>query len=136
MANLSYTVDQIGNLASQYIAAHGQKEWNEVIYDGTNLVVPDALVSKVQALDPDKQPVPGSVTMVQCREQLIIDGHIDAVETALQADTSTEGKRNLAKWEYSTVVPRDAPLVTAMAAVLNLDEDDVDQMFRDAATIE
>jgi len=136
MANMLFTADQVSNIAYQYIAAHGITEWQAMFYDGTHLVVPSHLVTKVQALDPDKRPVPEAVTMMQARVALIEAGLIDQVETALAADTSQQGKVNAARWEYATEVRRNSDLVAGIGSMLGLTEAEKDALFISAAAVE
>lgn len=78
MQNLTYTIDQISRLADQYIEAHGPDEWQLVRSDTSGLVVPDELVDKVQALNPDL--IPANAVKAECRKRIYAE--IDATAQA------------------------------------------------------
>ena len=80
---------------------------------------------------PAPNPVPEVVSMFQCRAVLMIHGLFDTVDAAMKA----AGGINEQAWEYATEVRRDSPLVLAMAQQLNLTDEQVDQLFIEAAQI-
>jgi predicted component of type VI protein secretion system len=80
-------------------------------------------------------PIPQSVTMRQARLALLQQGLLDQVDTVI--DSLDEPERSAAKieWEYSQTVERDRPLIQALAPGLGLTEDDLDNLFKLAATL-
>lgn len=75
-------------------------------------------------------PAPGSVTARQIRLALI-DAGIDLDQiAALLADNPAA----LVEWEYAATIERDHPLVLALGGALQLDSEDVSDLFAAAAT--
>ena len=72
-----------------------------------------------------------TVSMFQARAALMNAGLYDTVDAAMQQ----AGGVNLVAWEYATEVRRDSPMVQAMAQQLGLTEEQVDNLFRQAADI-
>ena len=71
------------------------------------------------------------ITMAQCRKELLASGYLATIKTAIAAQPEAVQ----IDWEFSSTVRRDNPLVTAMAAVLNLSSDQVDAMFTRASLL-
>ena len=82
---------------------------------------------------PAPVPVPEVVSMRQARLALHATGLLDDVEAAII--TMDEPSRTTAQiaWEYSTEVRRDDLLVTQLAGALGLSDEQVDELFRQAA---
>jgi hypothetical protein len=78
-----------------------------------------------------KATVPRSVSMRQARVYLSRASLLDLVSAQI-ADTSGEAQ---IVWEYSQEVQRDNPLISNMAAALGWTEEQLDQMFIDAAQL-
>jgi hypothetical protein len=80
--------------------------------------------------------VPDSVAMWQARTILIEDDMLDDVNTLL-ATIPDEKARKLAqaKFEYSSTVRRDDPIVTMVIPQLGKTEDEINQMFIRAAAL-
>ena len=77
-------------------------------------------------------PVPQEVTRYQMRRALNATGLRSTVEAAVSAaDIDTRDG-----WESATVVRRDNPLISAMAAGLGLTSEQIDGLFRTAASFE
>lgn len=74
-------------------------------------------------------PAPQSVTPLQARRALRQAGLIDQVNAA--AVTSPETKD---AWEFASSVERSSVFVSALATALGLTDDQVDDLFRSAAT--
>jgi hypothetical protein len=81
-------------------------------------------------------PVPQSVTMAQARLALLyanllqqVDAAIDAIPDAIQREAAR------VQWEYETVVSRSSDLVTGLGAALGLTDEQIDNLFRTAATL-
>lgn len=79
---------------------------------------------------PAKQ-VPQAVTMRQARTALSRSGLLAEVNAAVSA---ADEETRIA-WEFSTEVQRDFPLVSTLAAALNLSEQQLDDIFTLAATL-
>lgn len=115
------------------------------VIDGVEMIVPDdmgnrhrqmiaeweALGNTIAPYVEPPEPVPQVVSMFQARAALINAGLYDTVDAAMQQ----AGGVNLIAWEYATEVRRDSPLVQAMAAELGLTNEQVDNLFRQAAGI-
>jgi hypothetical protein len=81
-------------------------------------------------------PVPDSITMRQCRLQLLTIGMLDSVDAAINA-IPVEGQRRAAsiEWEYAHQVWRSSAWVTNLGAALGLTEAQLDDLFIQAATL-
>ncbi len=80
-----------------------------------------------------KALVPASVGPYQARAALLAAGLLDAVE-ALIADPETDRAIRIA-WEYAAEFQRDSQMITTMASVLGLTEQQVDDLFIAAAQV-
>ena len=80
--------------------------------------------------------IPTSVTPRQARLALLQIGKLDAVSAALAA-IPDPARRTAAQveWEYATVIERNSPLVTSLAAGLGLTAADIDALFEAASRI-
>ncbi|MHB1407992.1 MAG: hypothetical protein ACYCXC_00110 [Acidovorax defluvii] len=80
--------------------------------------------------------VPTSVTPRQARLALLQIGKLDAVSAALTA-IPDPARRTAAQveWEYATVIERNSPLVTSLAAGLGLTAADIEALFEAASRI-
>ena len=80
--------------------------------------------------------IPTSVTPRQARLALLQIGKLDAVSAALTA-IPDPARRTAAQveWEYATVIERNSPLVTSLAAGLGLTAADIDALFEAASRI-
>ena len=80
--------------------------------------------------------MPTSVTPRQARLALLQIGKLDAVSAALTA-IPDPARRTAAQieWEYATVIERNSPLVTSLAAGLGLAAADIDALFIAAAKL-
>lgn len=76
-------------------------------------------------------PVPAAVTPLQARLALSAAGLLARVD---QAATAAGGDVLLA-WQYSSTVERGSPFVVSLAEALELTDEQVDDLFRSAATI-
>lgn len=75
------------------------------------------------------------VSMRQARLALLGAGLLDQVETAIAAMEGTAGKAAQIEWEYATEVKRDSPLVSGLGQALQLDEETLDLLFAEGATL-
>ena len=87
-------------------------------------------------------PVPEAASPATIRVALrrlhgITNAALDATVGAVLASIQDPGERDDAEtlWLYSVSIRRDHPLVAAVGAALNLTPDQVDEVFRVAATI-
>lgn len=107
-----------------------------------NGVVRDATPGEIAELEAGYQAaaqpaVPEQVAMWQARAILIEDDLLDDVNAVL-AEIPDEKARKLAqaKFEYSSTVRRDDPLVTETIPSLGKSESEIDQMFIRAARLQ
>lgn len=76
-------------------------------------------------------PPPDSVSMRQARLALNVAGLLTQIDAAVQAaDAATQ-----INWEYASAVERTNSLVATVAAGLGLTSDQIDDLFRQAATL-
>lgn len=86
---------------------------------------------------PEPAPVPAAVSMAQARIALaragISEATVDAlIEAMPDGLTKTEAR---IWWQRSNEVQRAHPVVALMAPALGLDAEDLDNLFREAATV-
>lgn len=81
-----------------------------------------------------KPPVPTAVTNFQARAALLTAGLFDRVNDALLAMPANSTARQA--WEYANELTRNGTLVNSMAETLGLTAAQLDDLFRQAATIE
>jgi hypothetical protein len=128
----------------------GRVENVGIIYDGyvadpaiTLVPIPDGLEVSIGWLydgetfsppPPTPQPVPETVTARQARLALLRAGLLDSVDAALAALPDPQERRAAQiEWEYATEIRRDSPLIAALAPLLGLTDEQVDDLFRAAA---
>lgn len=88
-------------------------------------VLPDEVYSEMAVTIVAPVIVPTIVTMRQARLALLKAGLLTQVNTAVaNADDAAK-----ITWEFSSEVRRDDPLVTQLAAALNLNSSQLDQLF-------
>jgi hypothetical protein len=100
-------------------------------------VVPDDELPDGWQRAPDAIPVPVSVSARQIRLWLIghgislstVDAAIASIPDPMQRDMVS------VEWEYAPYVERAHPMLIPLAAALGLTAEQVDQAFREAATI-
>lgn len=83
------------------------------------------------------QPVPESVTARQIRLWLVRHGvSLAQVDAAIDAIPDAQAREEArVEWDYAPYVERTHPMLVPLAAALGLDEAQVDEAFREAATI-
>jgi hypothetical protein len=79
---------------------------------------------------PQPPSVPQSVTPRQARLALLAAGLLDAVEAAVNA----AGGATKVTWDFATVINRTDPLISTIGSSLNLTSDQIDVLFKYAAT--
>nr|WP_315467160.1 hypothetical protein [uncultured Undibacterium sp.] len=77
--------------------------------------------------------VPVAVTMRQARLALLQAGKLSAVNAAIASMSGIQGEAARIEWEFSNEVKRAQPLVAALAPVLGMTSDQLDQLFITAA---
>lgn len=96
----------------------------------------NGVVRFVHVLEDAPEPeVPQSISMRQARLALLGAGLLSTVETSI--DNLDEPDRSAARieWEYATEMRRDHHLITALAAEMQLSEQQVDDLFIAAAAL-
>lgn len=78
---------------------------------------------------------PKEITMRQCRLQLLSDGLLDAVGTAINALPSPQKEAAQIEWEYSAKVSRDSALIASLAPALGLTDADIETLFIEASQL-
>lgn len=102
---------------------------------GSTLEWDGSTVTRVWTLEDYVAPVPTSVTMRQARLALSRAGHLANAETAIAGMTGQAGEEARIEWEYATTLRRDHQLVVDLGPALGLEPADLDDLFRQAATI-
>lgn len=84
-------------------------------------------------VDPDEVviPIPICVSPLQMRRALRAAGLKDGIDDFLVG----AGEEAQEAWEYATEIRRDNPLVAMAAAELDKSDDELDDLFRLAATL-
>ena len=75
--------------------------------------------------------IPSSITMRQCRLQLLSQGLLDDVEALIQSASQA----SQIEWEYATTVERSSSLVDTIAQSLTMSTEDLDLFFTNAAQL-
>ncbi len=73
--------------------------------------------------------------MRQGRLALLQAGLLDAADAAIAAMPGVDGEAARIEWEYAHELRRDHPLVVSLGPALGLSEDQLDEMFSQAATL-
>jgi hypothetical protein len=81
-------------------------------------------------------PVPGKIANWRAKAVLGMAGLLSSVEAALNAMAEPARTVALAAWNGGADLARNGPTVLALAQVLGLNDDQVDDMFRQAAALE
>ena len=102
---------------------------DDFTYDGTNFNEPPP------PPPPPEPPIPSTVSMYQARTALSRAGHLATVEAALATMPGPAGEEARIKWEFAPTVKRTDALTAAMAGVLGLTEQQLDDLFTTAAAI-
>jgi hypothetical protein len=107
--------------------------------DGIERDITEAEAAEFVASLPGIQPPPmPTITAAQLRLALLGMGMTGAqVEAAIDAMPGTDMQREAARiqWEYATTFLRQHPLVVALGAALGLTEAQIDDAWKEAATI-
>lgn len=65
---------------------------------------------------------PTSITNAQLRMQLLADGVLDTIDTAIQNNTQSLAKKIQIEWEYSQTIARTSDLFSFVTTTLSLNE--------------
>ena len=79
---------------------------------------------------PEPEPIPESITMRQCRLQLLQVDLLDTVELAVVQDKAMQ-----IEWEYAAVVERSSLVLQAIQGLLELSNEQIDNMFLSASKL-
>lgn len=84
-----------------------------------------------------KKPVPNSITATQIRLWLIRHNiSMDAIYSAIESISDPKTKQEVAVlWEYAPYVERKNPFISLFGQALGLNDEQIDQAFREAKTI-
>lgn len=104
--------------------------------EGTRAVPDDELPAGWQMAE-DTSPVPPSVTARQIRLWLVAQNYsLDMIAQAIAAIPDQATRDAVAvEWEYAPYIERSHPWLVPLAQALGLDESNVDQAFREAASL-
>lgn len=111
----------------------------KIVYDfltRTSVEV-DLTPEEIEEIENNQNTVrtPQSVTMRQARKALLRAGKLNMVETAISSMQGQTGQEARIEWEYSNEVLRNQPLTLALAQIIGLNDQEMDELFRTAATL-
>jgi hypothetical protein len=86
-------------------------------------------------LTPPKPRPPAAVTMRQARLALSAAGLLDQVDVAINALDEPQRTEARIEWDHSQEVERNRALVGLLGQALGLSDDQLDDLFREAATL-
>lgn len=100
-------------------------------------LIPEGALSDGWVSAEVSSPVPEVVEARQLRKWLILNGRDpDAVSTAIQEmGDPIERALTFNEWEYATSYTRRHPMFAAFVRVTQMSADEIDQAFREAATL-
>ncbi len=79
--------------------------------------------------------VPRSITMRQCRLQLLAINKLADVDVAIASLPEPAKSAVQIEWEYAATVERNSPLIAQLGLGLGLDNEQLDALFRQAVTL-
>jgi hypothetical protein len=87
-------------------------------------------------IDEDRRArTPASITMRQCRLQLLALNKLALVDGIIDAMPEPQKSAAKIEWEYAAAVERNSPLVENLGLALDLDGAEMDTLFMDAAKL-
>tara|TARA_R110000782_G_scaffold62807_1_gene128915 strand:- start:138 stop:446 length:309 start_codon:yes stop_codon:yes gene_type:complete len=101
---------------------------------GISASMTDAYLLTVIA-DMDKPLIPDVVTMRQARLALLQAGLLSQVTAAIESLPSPQKEAVQIEWEYSQTVDRGRPFTVLLGSALGLDEQALDLIFIQAASL-
>lgn len=116
--------DAVEITAEQHAALlQGQSDGKQIVPDESGFPV---------LITPEFVPYsPQSITMRQCRLQMLADDILDDVDSAVTA----MGAAAKIEWEYAATVERGNVLVQAIQSIVSWDNERADQFFVEAAQL-
>jgi len=78
-------------------------------------------------------PIPTSVTMRQARLALLGAGLLASIDTAIASLPSPQKEAAQIEWDYAQEIKRDWPTLLALASLLGLSSEQLDELFITAA---
>ena len=78
----------------------------------------------------EKSLIPKTITLRQARLYLLSIGLLDDLENIINQNRAYQ-----IEWEYANSIERDTPLVKILGQTLNLDDEQIDNMFMEASKI-
>lgn len=108
-----------------------------VLDDGVEREATEEEIAEIEARQLDASPsVPHTITNGQGREALLDAGLYAAIQPTIDAieDDDTRERAQIA-WQYRPTFERSSPFVMLMADKLALSEEQLDQLFIDAAKL-
>ena len=101
---------------------------NQVLVSMTPELV-DGIWREVFALEPAPVFVPQQVTMRQARLELLSRDLLDDVDAVI----AVAGRAAQIEWEYASTVDRDNPVIAAVQQQQGMTDEQIDDLFREAA---
>ena len=89
----------------------------------------DGVWREVFALEPAPVFVPQQVTMRQARLELLSRDFLDGVDAVI----AVAGRVAQIEWEYASTVDRDNPVIAAVQQQQGMTDEQIDDLFREAA---
>ena len=78
----------------------------------------------------EKSLIPKTITLRQARLYLLSIGLLDDLENIISQNRAYQ-----IEWEYANQIERESPLVKILGQTLNLDDEQIDNMFMEASKI-
>lgn len=105
--------------------------------EGFSLVPDDQLPEGWQKIPPTPSPVPETVTATQIRLWLVSHGiSMNSIYELISQIPDPLLKSQIeVQWEYAPYVERHHPMINTLGASLGLDNDQIDQAFREASLL-
>lgn len=98
-------------------------------------LVSDVLAGVYGPIGPYVEPVPQVVSMRQARLALLQQNLLSQVDAAIDSLPSPSREQAQIEWEYSTEVRRNSPWVIELTPALGLTSEQMDDLFKLAATL-
>lgn len=117
-------VDYLGAIKDEHTFLEPKQfdKWDE---DTQSWIEDEALKKEYE-----KSLIPKTITLRQARLYLLSIELLDDLEEIINQDRAYQ-----IEWEYANTIERDSPLVTIMGQALKLDDDAIDNMFKEASQI-
>ena len=116
-------------LADGVLIHRGDTAWPDYLAWLASGGVPEAMATTTPTEPADQ--IPMSVTRFQARAALHMAGMLDDAEAAI----AEAHPLSRIAWEHANVYRRDSPTLISIGQQLGLSEDDMDELFKTAASI-